>query len=242
MRSLLSDLRYGVRLLRASPGFTAVAVLTLALGIAVNTTVLSWVDAVRLHPYPGVGDPQGLALIETITPSGEILVNTSYLDYRDYRDTLTLVSGLAVARFTPLSVGEGGRTERAWAELVSANYFDVLKVKAVLGRAFLPEEGGDQPGAHPVAVISHRMTMVPVWEGHLGAQGLLRRPLQILMAVCSCCCSSCARTSPTCCSPARCRVRRSSPSGWRWAPAGAVWRGSSSPKPCCWPERAGWQA
>ena len=62
-----------------------------------------------------------------------------------------------VARFTPISLGADGKTERAWAELVSANYFDVLRVKPVIGRTFLPEESGDQPGAYPVAVISHKM-------------------------------------------------------------------------------------
>jgi predicted permease len=157
MPMLWQDIRFGLRVLRNSPGFTAVAVLTLALGISVNTTVFSWIDSVLLNPYPGVEDTEGLALIETVTSGGEPMAAASYLDYRDYRDNLKLVSSLAVARFTPLSVGADGRTERAWAELVSANYFDVLKVKPVLGRAFLPEEAGDQPGAYPVAVISHSM-------------------------------------------------------------------------------------
>ena len=146
---LAGDVWFGLRILRRSPWFTAVAVLTLGLGIAVNTTVFSWIDSVLLHPFPGVGDPQELALIETVTPTGEYLVNTSYLDYRDYRDNLKLVSGVALGRFTPLSVGADGRTARAWAELVSANYFDLLKVKPVLGRAFLPEEdatGRRRPG------------------------------------------------------------------------------------------------
>jgi putative ABC transport system permease protein len=67
-----------LRILRRSPWFTAVAVLTLGLGIAVNTTVFSWIDSVLLHPFPGVGDPRELALIETVTPTGEFLVNTSY--------------------------------------------------------------------------------------------------------------------------------------------------------------------
>ncbi len=137
---LAGDVRFGFRIFGASPWFTAVAVLTLGLGIAVNTTVFSWIDAVLLHPLPGVGDPQELALIETVTPSGEFLVNTSYLDYRDYRDNLRLVSGVALGRFTPLSVGAEGKTARAWAELVSANYFDLLKVRPLLGRTFRPDE------------------------------------------------------------------------------------------------------
>ena len=130
---------------------------TLALGIAVNATVFSWIDSVLLHPYPGVTDTRGLALIETVTLSGEHLVATSYVDYRDYRDNLKLVSDIAIGRFTPLTLGLEGNADRAWAELVSANYFDVLRVKPILGRAFLPEEGSDKPGAFPVAVISYRM-------------------------------------------------------------------------------------
>ena len=157
MRIIRRDVQFGLRMLKNSPGFTLVAVLTLALGIAVNTTVFGWIDSVLLHPFPGVGDQQRLVLIETVTPGGEHLVNTSYLDYRDYRSNLKLVSGLAIGRFTPLSVGADGKTERAWAELVSANYFDVLKVKPWLGRTFLPEEDANRPGAYPVAVISHRM-------------------------------------------------------------------------------------
>jgi len=130
---------------------------TLALGIAVNATVFSWIDSVLPHPYPGVTDTHGLALIETVTLSGEHLVATSYVDYRDYRDNLKLVSDIAIGRFTPLTLGLEGNADRAWAELVSANYFDVLKVKPILGRAFLPEEGAEKAGAFPVAVISYRM-------------------------------------------------------------------------------------
>ena len=159
----MKDVRFGLRILRRSPWFTAVAVLTLGLGIAVNTTVFSWIDSVLLDPFPGVGDPHQLALIETVTPTGEFLVNTSYLDYRDYRDTLQLVSGVALGRFTPLSVGADGRTARAWAELVSANYFDLLKVKPVLGRVFLAEERGEREGGAPVAVISYAM-----WQNRFG--------------------------------------------------------------------------
>ena len=156
MRAILQDLRFGLRVLRANPAFTVVAVLKLALGIAVNTTVFGWIDGLLLHPLPGVGDAHQLLHLETVTTSGEYL-GMSHLDYRDFRDNLKLVSELATARHTPLSVGAAGRTERAWAELVSANLFDVLRIKPVLGRAFLPEESGDKPGAYPVAVISHRM-------------------------------------------------------------------------------------
>jgi hypothetical protein len=76
---------------------------------------------------------------------------------------LKLVSGVALGRFTPLSVGADGKTARAWAELVSANCFDLLKVKPVLGRTFLPEEGRDQEGGGPVAVIGYGM-----WQTRYG--------------------------------------------------------------------------
>jgi predicted permease len=149
----MRDIRFGWKLLKSNPGFTALAILTLALGIAVNTTVFSWIYGVLLHPLPGAHDVEHLALIETTTPDGA----NSYLDYRDYRDSLKQVAAVVIARFTPLNLSDGDRPERAWAELVSANYFDVLQVKPVLGRTFLPEEGRDREGAYPVAVISYRM-------------------------------------------------------------------------------------
>jgi predicted permease len=163
MPIFMKDVRFGLRILGRNPWFTAIIVLTLGIGIAVNTTVFSWIDSILLHPFPGVGDPQELALIETVTPTGEYLVNTSYIDYRDYRDNLRQVSGIALGRFSPLSMGADGKTSRAWAELVSANYFDLLKVKPILGRAFSPEDRTDQEGGAPVAVISYGM-----WKTRFG--------------------------------------------------------------------------
>ena len=157
VQTFLQDLRFSFKLFTSNPKFALVAVITLGLGIAVNATVFSWIDSVLLHPYPGVTDARGLALIETVTLSGEHLVATSYTDVRDYRENLKLVSELAIGRFTPLTLGLEGNADRAWAELVSANYFDVLRVKPILGRSFLPEEGAEKPGAFPVAVISYRM-------------------------------------------------------------------------------------
>lgn len=165
LRTLLQDLRFSFKTLLSNPRFALVAVLTLGLGIAVNATVFSWIDSVLLHPYPGV-DTRGLALIEMVTLSGEHLVATSYVDVRDYRDNLKLVSDVAIGRFTPLTLGLEGNADRAWAELVSANYFDVLQVKPILGRSFLPEEGADKPGAFPVAVISYRM-----WQNRFHGDG-----------------------------------------------------------------------
>src|ERR1035441_10015123 len=116
-----------------SPGFTAVAVLTLAIGIAVNTTVFSWVDMMLLRPIPGVPNSGRLATFETVAQDG-VALPTSWPDIRDHRDHLKLLSGLAAATPATMTMGEGERANRVWAELVSANYFAVLGVKPVLGR------------------------------------------------------------------------------------------------------------
>ncbi len=176
------DARFALRTFAANPGFTVVAVLTLALGIAVCSTVFSWIDSVLLRSYPGVTDTRGLVLIETVNSAGEYLVASSYLDYRDYRDGLKGVGEVAIGRFTPVSVGADGQAARAWAELVSANYFDVLRVKPVLGRTFLPEEGADKLGAFPVAVISYRMWQ-DRFHGDLGVLGTVVRLNRHLLTI-----------------------------------------------------------
>jgi predicted permease len=156
MQSLLQDFRYGARLLLNSPRFTALAVLTLGLAIGASTTVFSWIDAVLLHPFPGVEKSNELVAFETLTPNGEPVSN-SYLDFRDYRDHLKTISGLVVFRPVALNVGEADHAERVWGMMVSGNYFDVLGVKAARGRVFLPAEYGDAPGAYPIVVISDRL-------------------------------------------------------------------------------------
>ena len=156
MRNLCRDLRYGLRVLLSSPGFTAVAVLTLALGIAANTTVFSWIDAVLLRPLPGVSNGHQLVVLETVQSDGRA-ISTSYPDYRDYRESLKLISALAVYCFALFRMGEAADAQPIWGELVSGNYFALLGVKPVLGRVFLPEEYGDKPGAYPVAVLSERL-------------------------------------------------------------------------------------
>src|SRR5271166_732420 len=134
-----------------SPGFSAVAVLTLAIGIAVNTTVFSWTDMMLLRPIPGVPNSGELAAFETVAQDG-VALPTSFPDFRDHRDHLKL---LALAAATPmtLTIGEGDHADRIWAELVSANYFAVLGVKPLLGRMITPQECGDKADTCAVAVI-----------------------------------------------------------------------------------------
>jgi predicted permease len=158
IRNLLQDVRFGFRVLSSSPGFAAVAVLTLGLGIASTTTVFSWIDGTLLHPYPGTSHSEELASLEMImagAPNGGTAI--SWLDYRDYRDGLKGLAGLAVRRQCAFTLGDAPRAQLAWGELVSGNYFEVLGVKPVLGRVFTREEAGDSLGTYPVAVISVRL-------------------------------------------------------------------------------------
>jgi predicted permease len=158
MRNLLQDVRFGFRVLSGSPGFAAVAVLTLGLGIASTTTVFSWIDGVLLHPYPGASRSDELASLEMITagaPNGGTSI--SWPDYVDYRDRLRGLSGVAVRRQCAFTLGDTKQARLAWGELVSGNFFEVMGVKPLLGRVFTHQEAGDSLGAYPVAVISARL-------------------------------------------------------------------------------------
>ena len=94
MGGVLQDLRYAFRTLRKSPGFAAVAVLTIAIGIGANTTIFSWVRSLVLNPLPGATQPERIVAIENTAPDGEPLA-TSYLDFKDYRDNLRSVNFVA---------------------------------------------------------------------------------------------------------------------------------------------------
>jgi predicted permease len=156
MESLLQDLRYSLRMLGKNPGFGAVAILTIAIGIGASTTIFSWIRAVLLNPLPGANQPERVVALETLTPSAQWLP-TSYLDFRDFRDRLKLVESTTVAYPMDLAVGSERSVERIWGELVSGNYFDVLGVRPELGRFFSKAESGDEQNAHAVVVISHSL-------------------------------------------------------------------------------------
>src|SRR6267143_2881566 len=153
MHSLIGDIRYGFRNFLKRPGFTAIAIVTLALGIGANTAIFSLVNTVLLRPLP-VPHPEQLVEVYGTFHNGADYTIQSYLNYKDYRDRNDVFSGLIAYRFAPMSISHEGRNERVWGYLVSGNYFDVLGVQPFLGRNFVPEE--DQtPGSHPVAVISY---------------------------------------------------------------------------------------
>jgi putative ABC transport system permease protein len=173
MRNVLEDLRFAMRVLRRTPTLTAVAVLTLALGIAATTTVFGWIDGMVLHPFHGARDDGQLAVLESVNASG-MEHQVSYADSRDFQDSLSSISGLLLNQKGPASIGEGDNAYFAWYEGVSGNYFDVLGVKPVLGRAFARDEYGDRAKAF-TAVISYR-----VWKNYFhGDKSVLGRTVQI---------------------------------------------------------------
>ena len=162
MTRVMADLRDGARMLLRSPGFAAVAVLMLALGIGVNTTVFSWLNAVLLSPLPGARDPHRIVQVGT-TFKGNIDTSFSYVDYQQLR-SLDGFAGMAARSERPLTLAvplgtgpDGTRQtttpERVWCELVSDNFFSLLGVQPVVGRTFLPSEVRGQ-GDVPVTVIS----------------------------------------------------------------------------------------
>jgi hypothetical protein len=143
MESLLQDARYGIRMLRKNPGFSALAMLTIAVGIGASATIFSWIRSVLLNPLPGAGNPDRVVALEMLTPSGE-WTPTSYLDFQDFRDHLKSLKALTVTYRLDLAVGEERQEERIWVELVSGNYFDVLRVRPEVGRFFSRAESGDE--------------------------------------------------------------------------------------------------
>ena len=152
MDSLIKDIRYAVRSLVKRPGFVAIAVVTLALGIGANTAIFSLVNTVLLRSLP-VERPGEIVSI-TVRGKDDSFSAFSHPNYIDFRDRNEVLSGLLLYRFVPLSLSRDGNNERIWAYLVSGNYFDVLGVKAVQGRTFLPEED-KTPLSHPVVVLSY---------------------------------------------------------------------------------------
>jgi predicted permease len=153
MSSLLHDIRYALRLMARKPALVTLAVVSLGLGIGVNTAIFTLVNAVLLRDLPFT-QPEEIVNVYT-TGDDELEYSTSSVpDYFDYRDRNKVFSGLAAHRAYPLTWDSGEEPELVFAEVVSGNYFDVLGVTAVHGRTFLPDEDRT-PGSHPVAVLAY---------------------------------------------------------------------------------------
>jgi predicted permease len=161
MNDLWQDVKYGARMLAKSPGFTAIAVVTLALGIGLNAAVFSVVNAVLVRPLP-VHSPHELAGIYNHEPNEFMShVPMSYLDYTDLRDQNKSFSGVVAYALTPFAFEKGEETHPVIGEFVSGNYFSVLGINAVVGRTFTAEE---DTAPHLVAVLSHA-----AWERRFGS-------------------------------------------------------------------------
>jgi predicted permease len=140
MEDIWNDLRYALRTLLKSPGFTIVAVLALGLGIGANTAIFSIFNGILWRPLP-VKDPQQLVVLVTKSPGLDFPLNLSYPDFQDYRQVKGAFADVAAFTVSPVNFGAEGRPERAWVELVSGNYFSVLGLDAVRGRTFAADEG-----------------------------------------------------------------------------------------------------
>src|SRR4030095_11278937 len=157
---MFRDLRYGVRMLIKKPGFTAVAVLSLALGTGANTAIFSLVNTVLLRPIP-VKNSHRLVALNNMSENN-LFPSFSYPNYKDFRDRNESFSGLIGYRFTPLSLSHDGINERVWGYEVTGNYFEVLGVGAALGRVISLNDDLTS-GGHPVAVMSYKC-----WQQRFG--------------------------------------------------------------------------
>jgi len=155
-----------------TPVVSAVVVLSLGIGIGVNTVVFSWLQGTIVHPLPGVAESGKLHLIEPRSDSGSY-PGMSWPEYRDLRDRLTSLPELIAFRMAPFYIGEPGRIERTYGQFVSGNYFSALRLRPALGR-FLRSDEADRPGTEPVVVISHSL-----WQSrYTGAADVIGRSIR----------------------------------------------------------------
>jgi len=159
MEELVQDVRYGLRMLRKSPGFTAVALLTLALGIGANTAIFSVVYGILLRPLP-YQDPSRLIVLNESTPRVG-LVSVSYPDFQDWRVQSHAFSQIAAVGAVTFNLAGVNQPENISGEAVSSNFFSILGMHPLLGRDFAPAE--EKLGTAPVVLLTYQL-----WQSHLG--------------------------------------------------------------------------
>src|SRR5712692_9661546 len=180
MPELYQDVRYGLRMLAKNPGFTCVAILTLALGIGANTAIFSLLNQILLRRLP-VQNPQELVVLKSPGPKrghvwsdGDDSEIFSYPLYRGLAKNTSVFDGVLARYEFAASIASHGQTDRGSGELVTGNYFDVLGVRPALGRV-LTLADDDVPGAHPVLVLSHGY-----WMRHFGGDtGVLNQTILV---------------------------------------------------------------
>lgn len=172
MNSFWSDVRYALRMLAKNPGFSLIAVLTLALGIGANSTIFSWINSTLLDPIPGV--KHASQYVEVVTGSGDNAGPLSYPDLQNLASRNHSFSSIVASSLYSMGLGSSAKPERVWSDFVTANYFDALGVHPILGRGFVPADG-TKPGAAPVAVISYHL-----WQTYFGAErSVIGRVIQL---------------------------------------------------------------
>jgi putative ABC transport system permease protein len=157
--ALASDVRFALRTLRKNPGFTAIVMVTLALGIGATTAIFTLVDAVMLRPYP-YPDVNRIVMVAETTRTGQML-SIAWANFQDWREQNQVFEHLGIYRGTVLNLTGGDQPERLVASMVSSDVFKALGLQATIGRVFTADE--DRPGAPRVAVVSERF-----WRSHLG--------------------------------------------------------------------------
>ena len=170
---MIKDLQYGVRMLTKNPGVTLVAVITLALGIGANTAIFSGVSAFLFRPLPV---PAGNELIRPMEMSENrgLADEFSYPDFLDYRAQSTSFEGLSAECMIPAAIDSENQTNVSWGQAVSANYFDVVQVQPILGRAFYADED-KTTGANPVLILSHSF-----WQRRFGGDpGIVGKTVRV---------------------------------------------------------------
>jgi predicted permease len=153
VENLLGDLRNAGRTIRRMPGLAAVIIVSLAIGIGVNTTIFSWIQLILFQPMPAVRGASSFLLVE---PHSETdgYPGASWLEYRALQTQVPALRDIVASEMVPFNVGEKGQTERVFGQFISGNYFSALGLKPAIGRFIHPEEA-EHPGTEPVLVISY---------------------------------------------------------------------------------------
>jgi len=171
MRTLWQDIRYGFKLLAKNPGFTAVAIFSLALGIGLNSTIFCLVDRIILQPLP-VAHPGELALIKIRTEKGGLSTSLPYPEYIELRNQCKSLSGIVGTQRHGAVLSGGEVVELVPSEYVTRNYFSVLGVKPHAGRFFRDD---DRDAAERVVVISYGL-----WQRHFGGDpGIVGKAIEL---------------------------------------------------------------
>ncbi len=179
MGTLQQDIRYSFRMIAKNPGFSAIAVLSLALGIGANTTIFTVVNAILLHPLP-VQDISSLIQMDTVdtktmvTQANATKLGMSFPNFQDYQRQNQVFAGLSCISEGPMTWSGGAEPRQITGQLVSANYFDVLGVRPAVGRFFLPDED-KKIGGNNVVVLSYSL-----WSDKFGSDaGIIGKPITL---------------------------------------------------------------